>query len=48
MHEDFEMTFDLVSGVDEIVMKYGEAVKRPKLITISPPLILRWKEKLTL
>ncbi|WP_339678364.1 hypothetical protein [Cyclobacterium marinum] len=27
MHEDFEMTFDLVSGVDEIVMKYGEAVK---------------------
>lgn len=27
MHEDFEMAFDLATGIDEIIMKYGEVEK---------------------
>ena len=31
MHEDFEMSFDLATGVDEIVMKYGEVEKTAQI-----------------
>ena len=31
MHEDFVMSFDLATGVDEIVMKYGEVEKTAEI-----------------